>query len=37
MRHDGILDLVEALIGPGIMAWTTDLYPKEPGDSRFIS
>ena len=36
MRHDGILNLVEALIGPDIMAWTTHLYPKEPGDGRFI-
>lgn len=37
MRHAGILDLVESVIGPDIMAWTTHLYPKEPGDGRFIS
>ena len=37
MRDQNILDLVEAVIGPDIMAWTTHLYPKEPGDGRFIS
>lgn len=37
MRHPRILDLVEAVIGPDILVWTTHLYPKEPGDGRFIS
>jgi chlorinating enzyme len=37
MRDGGILDLVEPVIGPDIMAWTTHIYPKEPGDGRFIS
>ena len=37
MRDENILDLVESIIGPDIMAWTTHLYPKEPGDGRFIS
>jgi hypothetical protein len=37
MRRDSILDLVERLIGPDIMLWTTNLYPKEPGDGRFLS
>lgn len=37
MRDDTILDLVESVIGPDIMAWTTHIYPKEPGDGRFIS
>ena len=37
MRNDGILDIVEDLIGPDIMVWTSHLYPKEPGDQKFIS
>lgn len=37
MRNLGILDVVEDLLGPDIMVWTTHLYPKEPGDGRFIS
>ena len=37
MRNDAILDLVESVLGPDIMAWTTHIYPKEPGDGRFIS
>lgn len=37
MFDSGILDCVEALIGPDILAWTTHLYPKEPGDGHFIS
>ena len=37
MRTPGILDVVEDLLGPNIMVWTTHIYPKEPGDGRFIS
>ena len=37
MRNQGILDMVEDLIGPDIMVWSSHLYPKEPGDGRFIS
>ncbi len=37
MRNDAILDIVEDLIGPDIMVWSSHLYPKEPGDGRFIS
>ena len=37
MRGETILDIVEDLIGPDIMVWTTHLYPKEAGDGRFIS
>ena len=37
MRRPTILDLVEDLLGPDIMVWSTHLYPKEPGDGRFIS
>jgi non-haem Fe2+, alpha-ketoglutarate-dependent halogenase len=37
MRNEAILDMVEDLIGPDIMVWSSHLYPKEPGDGRFIS
>ena len=37
MRNKNILDMVEDLIGPNIMVWTSHLYPKEPGDQKFIS
>lgn len=37
MRDAAILDLVESVIGPDIMVWSTHIYPKEPGDGRFIS
>ena len=37
MRQPRILDMVAALIGPDIMVWSSHLYPKEPGDGRFIS
>ena len=37
MRNETILDMVEDLIGPNIMVWTSHLYPKEPGDQKFIS
>lgn len=37
MRLPHLLDLVEPLLGPDLMVWTSHLYPKEPGDGRFIS
>jgi non-haem Fe2+, alpha-ketoglutarate-dependent halogenase len=37
MRNEAVLDMVEDLIGPDIMVWSSHLYPKEPGDGRFIS
>ena len=37
MRNDAILDMVEDLIGPDIMVWSSHLYPKEPGDGKFLS
>tara|TARA_B100001123_G_scaffold219737_1_gene247961 strand:- start:179 stop:1045 length:867 start_codon:yes stop_codon:yes gene_type:complete len=37
MREPSILDVVEDILGPNIMVWNTNLYPKEPGDGRFIS
>ncbi len=37
MREPAMLDMVEDIIGADIMVWNTNLYPKEPGDGRFIS
>ena len=37
MRHPAILDLVRAILGNDLMVWTTHIYPKEPGDGRFVS
>ncbi len=37
MRQPQILDMVKNVLGPDLMIWTTHLYPKEPGDGRFIS
>ena len=37
MREPVILDMVEAILGPDIMVWNTNLYPKEAHDKRFIS
>jgi chlorinating enzyme len=37
MRRPEVLDPVEDLLGPDVMIWSSHLYPKEPGDGRFIS
>ena len=37
MRHPAILNMVRSLLGNDLMVWTTHIYPKEPGDGRFIS
>ena len=37
MRHPAILELVRPILGDDLMVWTTHIYPKEPGDGRFIS
>ena len=37
MLHPAILDLVRSLLGNDLMVWTTHIYPKEPGDGRFIT
>ena len=37
MREAAILDMVEDILGHDIMVWNTNLYPKDPGDGRFIS
>jgi non-heme Fe2+,alpha-ketoglutarate-dependent halogenase len=37
IRHPGILDPVEDLIGPNILAWGTSFFIKEPQNSAFVS
>eukprot|EP01051_Picozoa_sp_SAG22_P021298 SAG22_NODE_4650_length_1205_cov_1.310407_1_plen_301_part_01 len=37
MRLPAVLDAVEDILGPDIMVWNSNLYPKEPGEDRFIS
>ena len=37
IRQPAILDAVEGIIGPDILAWETVFFTKEPGTSDFIS
>ena len=37
MRHDGILDLAEDLIGPDILCWNTLFWIKEAHSPSFVS
>ncbi|MDH3689531.1 MAG: phytanoyl-CoA dioxygenase family protein, partial [Gammaproteobacteria bacterium] len=37
VRHPKILDAVEDLIGADILVFSSSLFIKEPGDTRFIS
>ena len=37
MRHDGILDAVEDLIGPDLLCWNTLFWIKEAGSESFVS
>lgn len=37
VRHAGILDAVEKLLGPDILCWGTALLIKEPGDGTHVS
>jgi non-haem Fe2+, alpha-ketoglutarate-dependent halogenase len=36
-HHRRILDAVESLIGPNILAWSTAWFTKMPGDKAFVS
>ncbi len=36
MRHDGILDAVEQLIGPDILCWNTIFWIKEAGSPSYV-
>lgn len=37
IRHAKILDMVEDLIGPDILVWSSQIVLKEPDDGRFVS
>ena len=37
IRHPGILDAVESIIGPNILAWGTSFFTKEAHDKSFVS
>ncbi|MCW5655821.1 phytanoyl-CoA dioxygenase family protein [Hydrogenophaga sp.] len=32
----GVLDLVEKIIGPDILLWSTEFFIKQPGDGRYV-
>jgi non-heme Fe2+,alpha-ketoglutarate-dependent halogenase len=36
IRHPGILDPVEDLLGPDLLVWTATFFIKEPHDTRFV-
>ena len=35
--HPRVLDAVESLIGPNILAWNTNWFSKPPGDKTYVS
>lgn len=35
-RHPRVLDAVERIIGPDILAWNTNWFVKQPGDGSYI-
>jgi ectoine hydroxylase-related dioxygenase (phytanoyl-CoA dioxygenase family) len=37
VRHANVLDAVESIIGPNILAWGTSFFIKEPRDRSFVS
>ncbi len=37
IRHPGILDPVESIIGPNILAWGTSFFIKEPRNPSYVS
>ncbi len=37
MHHPAIVDVVEDLVGPDILCWTTSFFIKEPGSAGFVS
>lgn len=36
IRHPRVLDAVESLLGPNLLAWNTHWFIKEPGDGRYV-
>jgi hypothetical protein len=37
IRHPRILDAVESILGPNLLAWNTHWFIKEPGDGRYVA
>jgi non-haem Fe2+, alpha-ketoglutarate-dependent halogenase len=37
IRHPGVLDAVESMIGPDILCWSSSFFIKEPDDPGFVS
>ena len=37
VRHEKILDAVEALYGPNLLCWTTNFFIKEASDKAYVS
>ena len=36
VSHPGILDVVETLLGPDLLAWNTSWFSKMPGDKAYV-
>lgn len=36
IRHPKVLDAVESILGPNLLAWNTHWFVKEPGDGRYV-
>jgi len=37
VSHPRVLDAVESVLGPNILVWSTQWFPKFPGDKAFVS
>lgn len=37
IRNNNVLDAVEDILGPNILCWNTNLFVKEPGDTKFVA
>jgi non-heme Fe2+,alpha-ketoglutarate-dependent halogenase len=37
VSHPKVLDAVESVLGPNIMVWSTQWFPKLPGDKTYVS
>ncbi len=35
-REPAVLDLVERIVGPDILLWSTEFFIKQPGDGRYV-
>jgi chlorinating enzyme len=37
VSHPEVLDAVESVLGPNILVWSTQWFPKMPGDKTYVS